>query len=173
MFRPQSSTSWSARPHPSMFPAVTRSMSGDSWGGGGESLRGGNGNAHKCKTVVLPFFQSAPLSAYIQCNFTHRLADFGFCSLPWGGRRGGARIFMLSNYQPLCSTTGLVNLFSTFSGVTKSISKAVPLVPGEHAAEEPSPHYDSTAEERREPEHVAVTNYCCTRRGEEPGSEPN
>lgn len=147
MFRPQSSTSWSARPHPSMLPAVTRSMSGDSWRGGG-SLRGGNGNAHKCKTVVLPFFQSAPLRPYIQCNFTHRLADFGFCSLPWGCRRGGARIFMLSNYQSLCSTTGLVNLFSTFSGVTKSISKAVPLVPGEHAAEEPSPHYDSTAEER-------------------------
>lgn len=70
---------------------------------------------------------------------------------------------MLSNYQPLCPTTGLVNLFSTFSGVTKSISKA----------EEPSPHYgpdahDPTAQERREPEHVALTNDCCTRRGEAP-----
>lgn len=48
---------------------------------------------------------------------------------------------MLSNYQPLCPTTGLVNLFSTFSGVTKYISKALPLISGEYAAEEPSQHY--------------------------------
>lgn len=41
---------------------------------------------------------------------------------------------MLPNYQPLCPTTGLVNLFSTFSGVTKYISKALPLISGEYAA---------------------------------------
>lgn len=64
------------------------------------------------------------------------MADFGFCSLP-----GGARIFMLSNYQPLCPATGLVNLFSTFLGVTKYISKALPLISGEYAAEEPSPPF--------------------------------
>lgn len=83
---------------------------------------------------------------------------------------------MLSNYQPLCPTTGLVNLFSTFSGVTKYISKALPLISGEYAAEEPSQHYrpshplpssQPTAEERRETERVAVTNCCCTRRGGE------
>lgn len=83
---------------------------------------------------------------------------------------------MLSNYQPLCPTTGLVNLFSTFSRVTKYISKALPLISGEYATEEPSQHYrpshplpssEPTAEERRETERVAVTNCCCTRRGEE------
>lgn len=94
-------------------------------------------------------------------------------SVGGGGQRGGLRIFMLSNYQPLCPTTGLVNLFSTFSGVTKYISKALPLISGEYAAEEPSPHYrpshplpSYTAEERRETERV-VTNCCCARRGEE------
>lgn len=68
---------------------------------------------------------------------------------------------MLSNYQPLCPTTGLVNLFSTFSGVTKYISKALPLISGECAAEVPNPHYrpshllpssDPTAEERQGPQ---------------------
>lgn len=86
---------------------------------------------------------------------------------------------MLSNYQPLCPTTGLVNLFSTFSGVTKCISKALPLISGEYAAEEPSQHYrpshplpsrEPAAEERRKkPERGAVTNCCCALRGEELG----
>lgn len=50
------------------------------------------------------------------------------------------RIFTLSNYQPLCPPTGLINLFSTFLGVTKCISAALSLVFGEHVAGEPSQH---------------------------------
>lgn len=38
------------------------------------------------------------------------------------------RIFTLSNYQPLCPPTGLVNPFSTFLGVTECISAALSLI---------------------------------------------
>lgn len=75
---------------------------------------GGNGNAHKCKNGFCLFFS---------LSIKHRrLMQFHsqvwFTLAPIHCLRGSwrLRIFTLSNYQPLCPPTGLVNPFSTFFG---------------------------------------------------------
>lgn len=112
-----------------------RSRSGDAKSRG--RVRG-NGNAHKCKNGFCLFFS---------LSIKHRrLMQFHsqvwFTLAPIHCLRGSwrLRIFTLSNYQPLCPPTGLVNPFSTFLGVTECISAALSLIFGEHVAGEPSQH---------------------------------
>lgn len=50
------------------------------------------------------------------------------------------KIFTLSNYQPLCPPTGLINPFSTFLGVTEWITVALSLIFGKHVAGVPNEH---------------------------------
>lgn len=87
---------------------------------------GANGNTHKCKKCVLSIFS---------LSIKHRLlmqfhSQVWFTLAPIHCLKGWwrLRIFTLSNYQPLCPPTGLINPFSTFLGVTKCISATLSLM---------------------------------------------
>lgn len=108
----------------------SRSSDAESRGGGW------NGNAHKCK-------KKKGFVYFFSLSIKHRrLMQFHsqvwFTLAPFHRLRGWRRlrIFTLSNYQPLCPPTGLINPFSTFLGVTECISATLLLDSHEYAAGE-------------------------------------
>ncbi len=97
---------------------------------------GGNGNAHKCKNGFCLFFSLSIKRRRLMQFHSQVWFTLAPIHCPRGWWR--LRIFTLSNYQPLCPPTGLVNPFFHFLASHHMHQRNSHWFFGEHVAGEPS-----------------------------------